>query len=103
MSNTAPKTSVNCEPLKKLIREVPDFPIKGILFYDITTLLKDKLGFAPLSKRLADTYFTKVFALVLGRKARELILVRPSAYGLMAAFFPGPSPANLPPKQPRLD
>ena len=42
------RTSVNCEPLKKMIREVPDFPKPGILFYDITTLLKDKLGFAIL-------------------------------------------------------
>ena len=33
------------EDLKKLIREVPDFPKPGILFYDITTLLKDKTGF----------------------------------------------------------
>ena len=38
----------NCEPLKRLIREVPDFPKPGILFYDITTLLKDKTGFATL-------------------------------------------------------
>ena len=43
MSNPSPQPSrLNCEPLKKLIREVPDFPKKGILFYDITTLLKDK-------------------------------------------------------------
>ena len=39
---------MDCEPLKKLIREVPDFPKPGILFYDITTLLKDKAGFAQL-------------------------------------------------------
>ena len=38
----------NCDDLKKLIREVPDFPKPGILFYDITTLLKDTLGFARL-------------------------------------------------------
>jgi adenine phosphoribosyltransferase len=42
------KAAVNCEPLKRLIREVPDFPKPGILFYDITTLLKDKVGFANL-------------------------------------------------------
>jgi adenine phosphoribosyltransferase len=48
-TNAAPiKASVNCEPLKKLIREVSDFPKKGILFYDITTVLKDKRGFAML-------------------------------------------------------
>ena len=41
-------SNINCEPLKALIREVPDFPKAGILFYDITTLLKDKRGFAAL-------------------------------------------------------
>ena len=51
-SHAAPiKTIINCEPLKKLIREIPDFPKKGILFYDITTLLKDKVGFATLDRR----------------------------------------------------
>ena len=45
------KASVlNCERVKKLVREVPDFPKPGILFYDITTLLKDKAGFATLIK-----------------------------------------------------
>ena len=41
--------------LKALIREVPDFPRKGILFYDITTLLKDKVGFRQLIDALAPT------------------------------------------------
>ena len=54
MSKPSPQQSrLNCEPLKKLIREVPDFPKKGILFYDITTLLKDKLGLAMLIDALA--------------------------------------------------
>ena len=57
MSNPAPQQSrLDCEPLKKLIREVPDFPKKGILFYDITTLLKDKLGFATLIDALSEHY-----------------------------------------------
>jgi adenine phosphoribosyltransferase len=50
------KAGTNCEHLKKLIREVPDFPKKGILFYDITTLLKDKLGFATLIDALSEHY-----------------------------------------------
>ena len=37
-------TPINCDPLKELVRTVPDFPKPGILFYDITTLLKDKKG-----------------------------------------------------------
>ena len=43
-----PKAATDCSNLKTLIREIPDFPIPGILFYDITTLLKDKKGFATL-------------------------------------------------------
>ena len=39
---------IDCEPLKLLVRTVPDFPKPGILFYDITTLLKDRKGFAEL-------------------------------------------------------
>ena len=42
------KSGLNSDQLKNLIREVPDFPKKGILFYDITTLLKDKAGYATL-------------------------------------------------------
>ena len=53
------RTNGNCEHLKKLIREVPDFPKKGILFYDITTLLKDKVGFATLIDALSEQYLGK--------------------------------------------
>ncbi|MGA8541340.1 MAG: adenine phosphoribosyltransferase, partial [Terriglobales bacterium] len=42
MSKPMPAGPADCDRLKKLIREVPDFPKQGILFYDITTLLKDK-------------------------------------------------------------
>src|SRR6476646_6242510 len=62
MSNPAPQQSrLDCEPLKKLIREVPDFPKKGILFYDITTLLKDRLGLAMLIDALSEHYINAGF------------------------------------------
>ena len=64
------KAAVNCEPLKQLIREVPDFPKPGILFYDITTLLKDKTGFATLIDALSEHYVDKKIDLVLGMEAR---------------------------------
>ena len=48
-----PHPPINCEPLKSLIRTIPNFPKPGILFYDITTLLKDKTGFAQLIDALA--------------------------------------------------
>src|SRR5271165_412655 len=54
----------NCDDLKKLIREVPDFPKPGILFYDITTLLKDKLGFARLIDALTAHYIDQDIDLV---------------------------------------
>jgi adenine phosphoribosyltransferase len=50
---------VNVEDLKKLVRTVPDFPKPGILFYDITTLLKDKTGFAQLIDALAAHYIAE--------------------------------------------
>src|SRR5881628_485476 len=96
MSNTAPKTSVNCEPLKKLIREIPDFPKKGILFYDITTLLKDKLGFATLIDALAEYYLPKKVDLILGMEARGFIFGPALAYRLNAGFVPVRKPGKLP-------
>src|SRR5256712_944529 len=96
MSNTAPKTSLNCEPLKSLIREVPDFPKKGILFYDITTLLKDKLGFATLIDALSEYYLQKEIDLVLGMEARGFIFGPALAYRLNAGFVPVRKPGKLP-------
>src|SRR5436189_2217545 len=96
MSNTAPKTSVNCEPLKKLIREIPDFPKKGILFYDITTLLKDRLGFATLIDALSEHYLNKKVDLVLGIEARGFIFGPALAYRLIAGFVPVRKPKKLP-------
>src|SRR5271163_5032178 len=96
-SNVAPiKASVNCEPLKKLIREVPDFPKTGILFYDITTLLKDKQGFAMLIDALAEHYINKDVDLVLGMEARGFIFAPALAYRLNAGFVPVRKPGKLP-------
>jgi len=96
MSNTAPKTGVNCEPLKKLIREIPDFPKKGILFYDITTLLKDRLGFATLIDALAEYYLPQKVDLILGMEARGFIFGPALAYRLNAGFVPVRKPGKLP-------
>jgi adenine phosphoribosyltransferase len=96
-TNTArQKASVNCEPLKKLIREVPDFPKKGILFYDITTLLKDKLGFATLIDALAEHYIDQDIDLILGMEARGFIFGPALAYRLNAGFVPVRKPGKLP-------
>src|SRR6202023_1511209 len=90
------KASANCEPLKKLIREVADFPKKGILFYDITTLLKDKVGFAALIDALSEHYLDKKVDLVLGMEARGFIFAPALAYRLNAGFVPVRKPGKLP-------
>jgi adenine phosphoribosyltransferase len=90
------KPGLNCEPLKRLIREVPDFPKKGILFYDITTLLKDKLGFATLIDALSEHYLQKKIDLVLGIEARGFIFGPALAYRLNAGFVPLRKPGKLP-------
>jgi adenine phosphoribosyltransferase len=86
----------SCEDLKKLIREVPDFPKPGILFYDITTLLKDKLGFARLIDALTERYITDDVDLVLGIEARGFIFGPALAYRLNAGFVPVRKPKKLP-------
>jgi len=90
------KSTYNCEPLKKLIREVPDFPVPGILFYDITTLLKDKRGFATLIDALAEHYIDQEIDLVLGMEARGFIFGPAVAYRLNAGFVPIRKPKKLP-------
>ncbi len=91
-----PRAAVNCEPLKQLIRAVPDFPIKGILFYDITTLLKDKKGFATLIDALSEHYIDKEIDHVLGMEARGFIFGPAVAYRLNAGFVPIRKPHKLP-------
>ncbi len=95
-NKAAIKPSVDCEPLKNLIREVPDFPKKGILFYDITTLLKDKRGFATLIDALSEHYLEQEIDLVLGMEARGFIFGPALAYRLNAGFVPVRKPGKLP-------
>lgn len=90
------KAAANCDHLKKLIREVPDFPKKGILFYDITTLLKDKTGFATLIDALSEHFISDKIDLVLGMEARGFIFGPAVAYRLNAGFVPVRKPGKLP-------
>jgi len=92
----ATRPVTDCEPLKNLIREVPDFPKKGILFYDITTLLKDKTGFATLIDALAEHYMEKGVDVVVGIEARGFIFGPALAYRLNAGFVPVRKPKKLP-------
>lgn len=86
----------SCEPLKTLIRTVPDYPKPGILFYDITTLLKDKAGFAQMIDAFAAHYIGKDIDLVLGTEARGFIFAPAIAYRLNAGFVPVRKAGKLP-------
>jgi adenine phosphoribosyltransferase len=96
MVKTGSLKPIDCEPLKDLVRTVPDFPKPGILFYDITTLLKDKVGFAELIDALAAHYIGKEIDLVLGIEARGFIFGPALAYRLNAGFVPVRKPKKLP-------
>jgi adenine phosphoribosyltransferase len=82
--------------LKKLIREVADFPKPGILFYDITTLLKDAQGFAGVIDALKERYKGCGAELVIGIEARGFIFAPALAYALSAGFVPIRKPKKLP-------
>jgi adenine phosphoribosyltransferase len=90
------KPRINCEPLKKIIRTVPDFPKPGILFYDITTLLRDRAGLAMLIDALAEYYVDKKVDIVVGIEARGFIFAPALAYRLNAGFVPIRKPKKLP-------
>jgi adenine phosphoribosyltransferase len=82
--------------LKKLIREVPDYPKPGILFYDLTTLLQDKEGFHILIEKLCDKFVGKHIDIVAGIEARGFIFAPALAYRLGAGFVPIRKPSKLP-------
>jgi adenine phosphoribosyltransferase len=91
------------EDLKKLIREVPDFPKPGILFYDITTLLKDKCGFRAVIDGLQHHYQDAQVDVVLGIEARGFIFAPALAYALRAGFVPVRKPKKLPAERVSID
>jgi adenine phosphoribosyltransferase len=90
------------DDLKQMIREVPDFPKKGILFYDITTLLKDKAGFKKVIDILTDQIRPLRPDSVLGIEARGFIFAPALAYNLGAGFVPIRKPKKLPAETERI-
>ncbi len=81
---------------KSFIREVPDFPKPGILFYDITTLLKEPTCLRSIIDELVETYQGKGIAKVVGIESRGFIFGSPLAYHLNAGFVPVRKPGKLP-------
>ncbi len=84
------------EDLKRLIREVPDFPKPGILFYDITTLLKDAAGLRAVNEALRKQVDGVDFDLVLGIESRGFIFGPVLANTLGKGFVPVRKPGKLP-------
>lgn len=84
------------EELRKLIREVPDFPKPGINFYDITTLLKDAQGLKTTIEELANQYRDQKVDTVIGVESRGFIFGAPLAHQLGAGFVPVRKPKKLP-------
>jgi adenine phosphoribosyltransferase len=81
-----------------LIRDVPDFPMKGILFRDITTLIKDAVAFREVIDRLAEHYATEGVDVVVAIESRGFIFGSPLAYKLGAGFVPVRKSGKLPAK-----
>jgi adenine phosphoribosyltransferase len=84
------------EDLRTLIREIPDHPKPGILFYDLTTLLQDPRGFHSLVDQLCDHYIGEKIDVVAGIEARGFIFAPALAYRLNAGFVPVRKPKKLP-------
>ncbi len=88
--------------LKKLIREVPDFPKPGILFYDITTLLQDASGLQQLTKGMVEQFRDNPPDVVLGVEARGFIFAPLLATHFDRGFVPVRKPGKLPSKTSRV-
>ncbi len=82
--------------IETLIRAIPDFPIPGILFRDITPLMGDPAGFKQLIDLFVDRFRDASIDVVVGIEARGYMLGAPVAYALGAAFVPVRKPGKLP-------
>src|SRR6266700_2027696 len=90
-------------PLKNLIREIPDYPKPGILFYDITTLLKHTSGFRAVIDSLRNHFAGRGIDRVVGIEARGFIFAPAVAYALSAGFVPMRKPKKLPAPSERME
>lgn len=96
MSLAKPEQGSRLQALKSAIREIPDFPKKGILFYDITTLLKDPKLFLVILEELVSPYKDAGIRKVVAIEARGFIFGAPLAHMLHAGFVPLRKPGKLP-------
>lgn len=82
--------------LEELITSIPDYPESGVIFKDITTLMKDPDGFAEVIDRIADHFKDAGITKVIGAEARGFAIGAPVAYRLHAGFVPARKPGKLP-------
>ena len=82
--------------LKQMIRDIPDFPAPGIIFRDITTILKDPTGLEMAVNAVADSLDGLDYDLVLGPESRGFIFGVPLAYRLGKGFIPARKAGKLP-------
>lgn len=82
--------------LKQLIREIPDWPKPGILFYDITTLMKDGAGFAQVIQGLTAAVRPEEVDVIIGIEARGFFFAPTVAHALGKGFVPVRKPKKLP-------
>ena len=87
---------MSADDLRARIREVPDFPKPGILFYDITTLLKDPAAYRESIDLLTAPYRGRKVDIVVGMESRGFIFSAPMAYQLKAGFVPVRKLGKLP-------
>ena len=87
---------MNAEQLRSLIRSIPDFPKAGILFRDITPLLKDKAGLRAAVDIMAAPFMDQFIDYVVAIEARGYLLGAPLAYKLGAGLIPVRKPGKLP-------
>ena len=87
---------MSAEELRAKIREVPDFPKPGILFYDITTLLKDPVAYKDAIDAMMEPYRGEQIDLVVGMESRGFIFGAPIAYNLGVGFVPVRKLGKLP-------
>jgi adenine phosphoribosyltransferase len=82
--------------LEKYIRDVPDFPQKGIIFKDITTLIKDKDAFKYVADKMVEKYVDQNIQKIVGIESRGFIFGGLLAYQLGCGFVPARKPGKLP-------
>ena len=87
---------INTQQLEKAIRNIPDFPKQGILFRDITTLLKDKKAFKAAVDAIVKKYKNKKIDKIVGVESRGFIVGAAVAYKLGAGFVPARKKGKLP-------